>query len=105
MKHYIIVKYTEDITDKTVLEAQVRALFSKAGEIPGVYGADVIPCCIARPNRYDLMIIVRMDKSALPAWDASRLHQEWKERFGQFVAKKAIFDEDEIGGCGCITNK
>lgn len=95
MKHYIIVKYTQDVTDKQAMLAKVQALYAAAGEIPGVTGADVIPCCIDRPNRFDLMIIVHMDKAALPSWDESRLHHEWKERFGQYVEKKTIFDAED----------
>ena len=48
--------------------------------------------CIDRENRYDLAIIIDMDKAALPAWDASELHREWKSGFGSYLAAKAIFD-------------
>lgn len=95
MKHYIIVKFTPEVQDKPALIARVRSLYAAASEIPGVAGAEVIPCCIDRPNRFDLMIIVHMDKAALPTWDDSRLHHDWKEQFGQYVEKKTIFDAED----------
>lgn len=92
MRHHIIVKYTDQVTDKAVLAKEITALFAPAAEIPGVYGADVTPNVIDRPNRYDLMIVVRMDKDALPTWDASELHHRWKAEYGHLVAAKTIFD-------------
>ena len=51
--------------------------------------------CVARDNRYDLMIVVEMEKAALPNWDASRIHHQWKEQFGGLLEKKAIFDYED----------
>ena len=92
MRHHIIVKWTDQVADKAALADEVTALFASAAEIPGVYGADVIPNVIDRPNRYDLMIAVRMERAALPAWDASALHRAWKDTYGHLVAAKTIFD-------------
>ncbi len=36
------------------------------------------------------MIVVEMEKAALPNWDASRIHHQWKEQFGGLLEKKAI---------------
>ena len=36
MKHHIIVKWTEEVTDQPALAAEVAALYASAGEIPGV---------------------------------------------------------------------
>ena len=38
------------------------------------------------------MIVIGMEKDALPYWDASAVHKEWKDRYGGLVASKAIFD-------------
>ena len=50
------------------------------------------PCCVDRANRYDLMIVLDMDKDALPNWDASDIHHRWKDEYGGLLEKKAIFD-------------
>ena len=92
MKHCILAKWNETVTDKTALLAQVKALCAAADAIPGVHGVTVHPCCIDRPNRYDLMIVLDMDKEALPNWDASDIHHRWKDEYGGLLEKKAIFD-------------
>ena len=40
----------------------------------------------------DLMIVLDMDPSALPLYDASAPHLQWKRDFADRIAKKAIFD-------------
>ena len=45
-----------------------------------------------RPNRHDLMIEMEMDPEALPVYDASATHQEWKARYGKYIQTKTIFD-------------
>ena len=92
MKHHIIVKWTEEVTDQPALAVEVAALYASAGEIPGVSHAEIIPNVINRPNRYDLMIVVHMEKNALSAWDSSDLHHHWKDKYGRLVAAKTIFD-------------
>ena len=91
MKHHIIVKWNEGV-DKRAIADPVRELFSSCTEIEGVHGAEIIENCIERDNRYDLMIVVDMDKDALPAWDGSDVHKAWKSGYGEMIAKKAIFD-------------
>lgn len=95
VKHYIIVKYKDDVQNKAELLENIRRLYADAARIPGVMGAHVYPNCVNRDNRYDLMIVVDMDKSALPAWDASATHKTWKEDFGPFIALKTIFDRED----------
>jgi len=92
MKHHIIVKFTEQAIDKASLEKEIAALFAGADQLPGVHGAHLYPNVIDRPNRYDLMIVVHMDREALPVWDASDIHHRWKEGYGHLIAQKAIFD-------------
>lgn len=92
MKHCILAKWNETVTDKAALLARVRALYAAADAIPGVHGVTVHPCCVDRPNRYDLMIVLDMDKEALANWDASDIHHRWKDGYGGLLEKKAIFD-------------
>lgn len=92
MKHHILAKFNESVEDKSALLLDIQKLFAAGEEIEGVESYTVIPNCVDRPNRYDVMIIVEMQKEALPNWDESKLHHDWKDRFGAFLEKKAIFD-------------
>jgi hypothetical protein len=38
------------------------------------------------------MIEIEMDPEALPLYDKSAPHKEWKERYGGLLAAKTIFD-------------
>lgn len=93
MKHDIIVKFVEG-TDVSALMTPVRAIFAQCLTIPGIHGLTIRRSNSDRPNRYDLMIELDMDKDALPAYDASEPHLRWKTEYGALVAKKAIFDYD-----------
>ena len=92
MKHCILAKWAGNVTDKAALLPPIRALMYPASTIPGVHGVEVYPCCIDRANRYDLRIVLDMDKDALPNWDASDIHHRWKDEYGGLLEKKAIFD-------------
>ena len=92
MKHCILAKWNEKVTDKAALLQEVEGLFAAYDAVAGVYGVSVLPCCIDRPNRYDVMIVLDMEKDALSAWDASALHHRWKDEYGDLLEKKAIFD-------------
>ena len=94
MKHFIIVKFTEG-TDWRALETPVRGIFEQTLSIPGIRRVDIRLSNSERPNRYDMMIVMDMDKEALPAYDVSEPHLRWKSEYGSLVAKKAIFDCDE----------
>ena len=93
MKHFIVVKFVEG-TDVKSLEAPVRKIFEETLEIPGINGVDVKISNSDRSNRYDMMIIMDMEKDALPAYDVSKPHLFWKSEYGGIVEKKAIFDCD-----------
>ncbi len=95
MLHHILVKWTEDVTDKAALAREVEALFLGVLAVPGVHGVTVHPNVVARPNRYDLLIRIAMEESALPAYDECETHHRWKDEYGHLVAKKAIFDCEE----------
>ncbi len=96
MKHDIIVKWNSDIDDKqkTAMIPAIRALFAHTAAIPGVRGVELIPNVTPRPNRYDLMIEIDMDPSALEAYDNCEWHRQWKSEYGALIDKKAIFDHD-----------
>ena len=91
MIHHIIVKWKEN-EDKAELNSAAKGLFLNADKAPYIEKIEVKENVIPRENRYDLMIAVFMDKSALHDWDESGLHLKWKEDFGKFIDKKCIFD-------------
>lgn len=92
IKHHIIVKWNETVTDKTAIIKPIKELFDKALEIEGINAVDLFPNVIARDNRYDLMIVITMSEEALPIYDSSAYHLEWKNDYGKRIASKAIFD-------------
>ena len=94
MKHYILAKWKEDCGRESLLQP-VREIFEETLEIPGVHAVKVKPCCIDRPNRYDLMVEIDMDRDALPLYDESAPHRKWKERYGTMLLSKAIFDSED----------
>lgn len=96
MKHCIIVKFKETISpaEREAMYPEIYALFAKTKTIPGIYDVRLIPNCITRPNRYDLVIEITMDEAALPLYDASCYHLEWKTNYGGLLQSKTIIDLD-----------
>ena len=94
MRHYIIGKWNEGV-DKTAVLGPVKEIFDRTLEIPGVRGVKVVPCCIDRPNRYDIMIEMEMDPEALTVYDACEAHKKWKQEYGDLLQKKTIFDSED----------
>ena len=108
MKHCILGKYRPEVySRRQELLPRIRQIFSAAselevvsgfvtdeltGKLEGVSGASVYPNCVARDNRYDVLIVLDMAPEALPVYDASAMHHLWKEEFGPLLAQKAIFD-------------
>lgn len=92
MLHHILVKWKERPSDPAALNAQIASLFQGVLTVPGVHGVEVIPNVVDRPNRYDLLIRIAMDESALPAYDDCETHHRWKDEYGALIEKKAIFD-------------
>ena len=94
MKHHIIVKFKSDVSDerKDALVPEVKALFDNTTSIDGIYSVSVLRNCIARENRYDMMIVIDMEKEALPEYDGCLWHKKWKSDYGDMIEKKAIFD-------------
>lgn len=79
MLHHIIVKWNEDV-DKNTIAEEVRAMYAKATQIEGIIGVEIKENIIPRDNRYDLMIVLEMDKDSLSNWDDSELHKQWKSQ-------------------------
>ena len=94
MKHYILAKWNKDCDRESLLQP-VREIFEETLAIPGVHAVRLKPCCIDRPNRYDLMIEIDMDREALPLYDESAPHRKWKELYGNMLLSKAIFDSED----------
>ncbi len=95
MKHYILVKYNDAVTEKEALLEEIRELFQKTTQIEGIHQVNVYPCCIDRPNRYDVMIEITMEKEALPAYDDCQWHHIWKRDYAKYLEKKTIFDRED----------
>ena len=80
MKHCILAKFTPEAkAQRAALLPRIREIFSAAADIPGVHGAEVIPNCVDRDNRYDVLIRLDMDREALPLYDVSAMHHRWKD--------------------------
>lgn len=45
-------------------------------------------------GRYSVMIEMNLSHEGLEAFDASEVHQEWKNTYGDRLESKAIFDCD-----------
>lgn len=94
MKHHILAKFRPEVSaeQKTKIAAEVQELFDHTKEIEGITDVHVHSNCIARPNRYDILIVIEMIPEALEAYDACIWHKEWKEKYGSLLESKAIFD-------------
>lgn len=97
MKHYIIVKWNNTVSDKVSIAVKIRNLYAAAVEIPGVEHVVIHENITQRDNRYDLMIIMDMENEGLQNWDDSILHKQWKTEYGPLIDNKAIFDSASGG--------
>lgn len=92
MKHHILVKWNELVDDKKKMAEEATTLFNKTKKIEGIHDVNIFLNCINRANRYDLMIVLDMDESALEIYDDCKYHHIWKNEYSKFIEKKAIFD-------------
>lgn len=92
MKHHILVKWADPAMREESVCREVEALFQETLAIPGVHKVEVLPNVVDRPNRYDLLILITMDREALADYDACAAHHRWKDGYGAKIEKKAIFD-------------
>lgn len=65
--------------------------FDRTKQIEGVRTVNLYENVTPRPNRHDLMIEMEMDPEALPVYDDSAAHQEWKAKYGEYIQTKTIF--------------
>ncbi|MDE7199233.1 MAG: Dabb family protein [Lachnospiraceae bacterium] len=94
MKHYIIVKFKENVDWNGMLPA-IKELFQTALAIDGVNQVEVHCSNSGRPNRHDLMIEMRLTPEGLAVYDSSQMHRDWKTQYGQYIEQKTIFDCEE----------
>ena len=94
MEHLILAKFKPEYTaaQKAAMLPDIRRIFEQTLSIEGITDVQVFCNCVDRSNRYDLMIRMTMDRSALEPYDACAGHREWKERYGGMLENKAIFD-------------
>ncbi|MBO4734382.1 MAG: hypothetical protein J5662_07895 [Clostridia bacterium] len=93
MKHYIIVKFKQGFDYKSHIGG-ITDIFNKTLDIDGINYVEVKSSNSERENRYDLMILLQMEKAALSLYDISKPHLLWKEKYGEYIEKKTIFDCD-----------
>ena len=67
MRHCILTRFRADAGDWQAYLPEIREIFSAAGDIPGVRGAEVFPNCVDRENRYHVLIRLDMDPAAQTA--------------------------------------
>lgn len=89
MRHHILVKWKENYKPDI---GKIRALFEETLEIPGISSVSVHPNVIDRENRYDLLILLCMEREALDVYDHCQAHHIWKDTYSEHIEKKAIFD-------------
>lgn len=94
MKHCIVVKFKSDVDYRKML-IEIKALFDNCKSIDGVNDVRVLSNCVDRDNRYDIMIELDMSFNALNAYDNCEWHRIWKDKYGKFIEKKAIFDYED----------
>lgn len=92
MKHFIIVKWNEKVTDKNAFAKRADEIYAMSPQIPGVNGYTVKKSNSDRANRFDLMIEMDLTPEGLENYDRSEMHRLWKEEMGEFFGSKAIFD-------------
>lgn len=95
INHLIIVKWKDKIEKGNHLLEDIENIFSPIKEIKGIYEISYISNVVDRPNRYDLIIKIKMDLDSLPLYDESPAHKLWKEKYSQYIESKAIFDYEE----------
>lgn len=96
MQHHVIVKFNNTVKDKVALANEIGEKFKgMVGTVKGVHKVSPHKNCIDMSNRYDLMIIVDMDKDALEAYSASPIHDDWINNYPQYLESKVIMDYED----------
>ena len=93
MKHLVIVKWNELVSDKKAMQDEVLALFNEAkNENPEIKDVRIVLNVVNNPNRYDCIFVVELDQKDLGVWVNCSQHVKWKEDYTKYLAGKAIFD-------------
>lgn len=94
MRHHILAKYNQEVKpeQKDQLAEDILHLFENTKSISGIHQVEVHKNCINRENRYDILIVIDMEKTSLEEYDQCVWHKQWKEEYGKLLEKKAIFD-------------
>lgn len=95
MKHMIIVKANESAPAREEFAKAAEEVFKTITNIDGVHSLRVRLGLPMAANRYDFIVEIDMDKEALPAYNDSPEHHLWKEKYGGWIEKKAIFDTED----------
>jgi hypothetical protein len=96
MQHHVIVKFNDTVKDKIAMADEIGNLFKgMVGTVPGVHKVSPHKNCIDMENRYDLMVIVDMDKEALQPYTDSSIHDKWINGYARYLASKVIMDYED----------
>ena len=91
MEHYMVVKFNNGV-DAKKLYGEIADLFAQASQIEGVRKAEVFLSSFRLKNRCDLMIRVRMKKSALKDFESSSIYQIWEKKYLPLTDEVTVFD-------------
>lgn len=97
MNHVMVAKFKPEYSKEDIAKmfVDIKSIYENAKTIPGVRDVIYHTNCIDRPNRYDLSVNIVMDKEALPKWDACEWHALWKQKYGEMLESKCIFDYED----------
>ena len=93
MYHCILVKFKKNFCLKDNMD-DIKSIFDSLN-FDGLNKIDYFFNCINRENRFDLLIRINMKKESLDSYDQSFSHKLWKEKYSQYIDKKAIFDYEQ----------
>jgi hypothetical protein len=96
MQHHVIVKFNETVKDKVAMADEIGNLYKgMVGTVEGIHKITYHKNCIDMDNRYDLMVIVDMEKDALEAYSNSPIHDKWLRDYPKYLESKVIMDYDD----------
>lgn len=91
MTHYIISKFKENIDWKGLVPG-ITEHFEAARDIRGVEDVIIHTSNSDKENRFHIMIEMKMTEEGLLNFDKSEVHSRWKEKYGNMLEGKTIFD-------------
>ena len=91
MEHYMVVRFKDGV-DAAELYQETASLFREAEKIEGVSRADVFISSHRLKKRYDMMIRIRMKKTALSSFEGSEVMTKWKREYGEKIENVTVFN-------------